>query len=68
MRWTDGTESCVGGHHRTSIVPWCPFGTKGWDGQMGQRVVLGVTMGHPLFRGVPWELRDGMGRWDKEFC
>ena len=32
---------------------------------MGQRVVLGVTMGHPLFRGVSWEVRDGMDRLDR---
>ena len=68
MRWTDGTESCVGGHHGTSLVLWCLLGSEGWDGQVGQRVALGGTMGHPLmFHGVPWGLRDGMERWDREF-
>ena len=30
-------------------IPYIPFGTKGWGGQVGQRVVLRDTMGHPLF-------------------
>ena len=44
-----GTEDCAEGHHGTSLdVPWCPLGTEGWDGQVGQRIVLRDTMGHPL--------------------
>ena len=60
------TESCVKELHATSHdVPYIAFGTKGWGEQMGQRVVLVDTMGHPLFCGVPWELRDGMDRWHR---
>ena len=44
-------------------IPYIPFGTKGWGGQVGQRVVLRDTMGHPLMsHGVPG-LRGGMDRW-----
>ena len=30
-------------------IPYIPFGTEGWGGQVGQRVVLRNTMGRPLF-------------------
>ena len=50
-------------------IPYIPFATKGWDGQLGQRVVLKDTMGRPLMsHGAPWGLRDGMDRWDRELC
>ena len=45
-------------------IPYIPFATKGWDGQLGQRIVLKDTMGCPLMsHGVPWGLRDGMDWW-----
>ena len=38
-------------------IPYIPFGTKGWDGQVGQRVVLRDTMGRPL-------VLHGVSLWD----
>ena len=58
MRWTSGTENCVEGHHGT--YPICPLGTEGWDGQVGQRIVLRDTMGRPLMSHMSF----GIEGWD----
>ena len=51
MGWTGGTENCAEVHHGTSLdVPLRPLGTEGWDGQVGQRIVLRDTMGRPMCR------------------
>ena len=42
-------------------MAWNLLVTEGWDGQLGQSVMLRDTMGcHLMFHGVPWGLRDGM--------
>ena len=40
-------------------VSYIPFGTKGWDAQIQQRVVLGDNMRYPLtFHASFWDRRD----------
>ena len=43
--WRVPTGLNVEGHQGTSL---CPLGTEGWDGQVGQRIVLRDTMGTSL--------------------
>ena len=61
-----GTESCVKEFHATfHDVHYIPFGTKGSDAQMRQRVVLGDNMRYPLtFHTSLW---DGIDRLKRRF-
>ena len=40
MGWSGGTGSFGEENRGTFLAPWCPLGTEGWDGQVGQGVLL----------------------------